>query len=75
MIVYHGDAAFEPNVTRSGNVFVATASILEKDGRSTPLGELGYFANEQSAMRFALLSATAFIEGAELPLSPVRLSA
>jgi hypothetical protein len=75
MIFYHGASAFEPNVTRNGNLFVANASILEEDGRSTSLGELGVFANEESAMRFALLYAAAFIEGDELPRSPVHLSA
>ena len=75
MIIYHGGAAFKPNVTRNGNTFVATASILEEDGQVTSLGKLGFFANEECAMHFAVLCATAFIEGDELPVPPVRLSA
>jgi hypothetical protein len=75
MIIYHGGAAFEPNVMRDGKVFVATAAILEEDGHSTSLGELGSFASEESAMHFAILSATAFIEGDALPVPPVGLFA
>ncbi|BBP97125.1 hypothetical protein BSFA1_22540 [Burkholderia sp. SFA1] len=75
MIIYHGGAAFEPNVTRDGKTFVATASILEEDGHATSLGKWGFFANEDCAMHFAIRSATAFIEGDDLPVPPVRLSA
>ncbi|KIG01777.1 hypothetical protein [Caballeronia concitans] len=75
MIIYHGGAAFEPNVTRDGKAFVATASILEEDGHVTTLGKLGLFANEECAMHFAILSATAFVEGDEMPVPPIRLSA
>ncbi|VXC84409.1 conserved hypothetical protein [Burkholderia sp. 8Y] len=74
MIVYLGGTAFEPMVTRNGNTFVSSASILE-DGHSTSLGKWGFFANEDCAIDFAIRSATAFIEGNELPVPPVRLSA
>ena len=75
MIIYHGGAAFEPNVLRDGKSFVATASIFEEDGHVTSLGKWGFFANEECAMHFAILSATAFIEGDELPVPPIRLLA
>jgi hypothetical protein len=75
MIIYHGKAAFEPNVRRNGSAFVATASIFEEDGQQRSLGELGIFASEQCAMLFAVKAATAFIEGEDLPVPPVRLSA
>ncbi|WP_250536945.1 hypothetical protein [Caballeronia sp. AZ10_KS36] len=75
MIIYHGRAAFEPQVTRNGNAFVATASILGEDGHSTSLGKWGLFADEDCAMQFAIRSATAFIEGDELPVPPAHLPA
>jgi hypothetical protein len=75
MIIYHGGAAFEPNVTRNGSAFVATASIFQDDGQERSLGKLGVFASEQCAMLFAVKSAAAFIEGEDLPVPPVRLSA
>ncbi|MFM0136258.1 hypothetical protein PQQ62_09375 [Caballeronia grimmiae] len=75
MIIHHGGAAFEPNVARKGNLFVATASIIEEDGHATSLGKLGFFANEGCAMQFAVRFATAFTEGDDLPVPPVRLSA
>jgi hypothetical protein len=75
MIIYHGGAAFEPDVMRNGKAFVATASILEEDGHSTSLGKWGFFASEDCAMQFAIRSATAFLEGDELPVPPIGLSA
>ncbi|MDR5741296.1 MULTISPECIES: hypothetical protein [unclassified Caballeronia] len=67
MIIYHRGAAFEPFVSRVGTAFMAKASILEEDGHLTSLGDLGVFANEESAFKFAVYSATAFIEGEQLP--------
>jgi len=72
MVIYHLGAAFEPSVTRKGAAFVARASILEEDGQSTSLGELGVFANEESALKFAVWYAAAFIEGQDLPVPPLR---
>jgi hypothetical protein len=73
MIIYHRGAAFEPNVTRSGNAFVASASVLEEDGHATSLGKLGLFANEEGAINFAVRCATAFIEGDDMPVAPFEL--
>jgi hypothetical protein len=72
MVIYHMGAAFEPLITRRGAAFVSSASILEEDGQSTSLGDLGFFANEESALKFAILYASAFIEGNDLPVPPVR---
>ncbi|WP_250441811.1 hypothetical protein [Caballeronia sp. AZ1_KS37] len=72
MVIYHSGAAFEPSVTRKGAAFVASVSILEEDGQSTSLGELGIFATEESALRFAVWYAAAFIEGHDLPVPPLR---
>ncbi|KIG09440.1 hypothetical protein [Caballeronia concitans] len=75
MIIYHHGAAFEPFVTRLGTAFIAKASILETDGHLTSLGDLGVFASEESAFKFAVYSATAFIEGDDLPVPPLQVCA
>jgi hypothetical protein len=72
MIFYHNGAAIRPTVVRVGNTFIARASILEEDGESTSLGDLGTFANKDSAYQFALRSAIAFVEGQPMPLAPYR---
>jgi hypothetical protein len=66
MLFYHNGVAIQPSVTRSGNTFVARVCILEEDGEATSLGELGYFANRQSAFAFAVRCGTAFVD--EKPL-------
>ena len=70
MVLYHHGAAIQPSVTRQGNTFVARACILEEDGESTSLGDLGQFANQNSAYEFALRSATAFVDGEPMPRCP-----
>ncbi|WP_321800974.1 hypothetical protein [Caballeronia sp. J97] len=74
MIIYHRGAAFQPFANRVGNAFVATASILEEDGHSTSLGNLGAFASKDGALGFAVRCATAFIDGDELPLPPFQMT-
>ena len=74
MIIYHRGAAFQPAVTRVGNAFMATASILEEDGHATSLGKLGVFANRDGALGFAVRCATAFIDGDDLPPPPFELT-
>ncbi|WP_244817632.1 hypothetical protein [Caballeronia sp. Lep1P3] len=73
MIIYHRGAAFEPDVTRAGGAFVATASIFEEDGHTTSLGKLGMFANQECAINFAVRCATAFLEGDDMPLPPFAM--
>ena len=73
MVSYYQGTAFEAFVTRKGSAFVAHVSIFEEDGQLTSLGEMGVFANEECAFKFAVLVATAFIEGDDLPIPPVRL--
>ncbi|MFM0324326.1 hypothetical protein [Caballeronia glebae] len=73
-IFYHRGAAFEPLCTRVGRAYVATASILEEDGNSTSLGELGVFANKDGALNFAVRCATAFIDGDDMPLPPFQIA-
>jgi hypothetical protein len=70
MIFHHNGAAIRPTVIRVGNTFVARASILEEDGETTSLGDLGIFASKDSAYQFALRSAIAFVEGEPMPIPP-----
>jgi hypothetical protein len=70
MVLYHRGAAIQPSASKRGEMFVATASILEEDGETTSLGILGRFANEKSAFEFAVRSAAAFVEGEPMPLAP-----
>jgi hypothetical protein len=74
MILYHEGAAIQPSVRRKGNVFIASASIIEEDGDSTSLGILGKFASKDSAFEFALRSATAFVEGRPMPRAPFEIA-
>ncbi|WP_240057160.1 hypothetical protein [Paraburkholderia azotifigens] len=74
--VHHG-VAIQPSVSRAGNTFVARVSILEEDGEMTSLGELGQFADRESALAFAVRCGTAFAENEplpELPQSPGAIS-
>lgn len=45
MIYYHG-VAIEPTIIRNGHMFVAFVHIMEEDGETTSLGELGQFAGQ-----------------------------
>ncbi|WP_087737949.1 hypothetical protein [Paraburkholderia piptadeniae] len=69
----HHGVVIKPSVTRSGNMFVARVSILEEDGEATSLGELGRFANRQSAFEFAIRCATAFLEDQPTPMPPCKV--
>lgn len=71
MLVYHHGVAIQPSVARSGNTFVARVCILEEDGEATSLGDLGQFANPQSAFAFAVRCGTAFVDDEPLPRAPV----
>jgi len=52
---------------------VSRVSILEEDGEATSLGDLGYFANRQSALAFAMRCATAFADDEPLPKPPCEI--
>ncbi|CAD6559106.1 hypothetical protein ACFQ3P_33305 [Paraburkholderia sabiae] len=67
--VHHG-VAIQPSVSRAGNTFVARVSILEEDGETTSLGDLGQFANRESAFAFAVRCGTAFADAEPLPKPP-----
>ncbi|MEM5383174.1 hypothetical protein VSR68_06155 [Paraburkholderia phymatum] len=73
MLLNHHGVVIEPSVTRSGNMFVARVSILEEDGEATSLGELGRFANRQSAFAFAIRCATAFLDDQPTPVPPCEV--
>ncbi|SAK81787.1 hypothetical protein AWB76_05563 [Caballeronia temeraria] len=75
MISYHNGAAIQASAIRVGNLFIARASILEEDGESTSLGDLGVFANREGACQFAVRCAAAFIDGDIMPLPPCRVTA
>jgi hypothetical protein len=70
MHFYHHGVAIEPWVAIDGNIFVARVSILEEDGETTSLGDLGYFANRQSAFAFAVRCGTAFVDKEPMPRPP-----
>ncbi|AUT65468.1 MULTISPECIES: hypothetical protein [Paraburkholderia] len=70
MHFYHHGVAIQPSVARSGNTFVARVAILEEDGEATSLGDLGHFANRQSAFAFAVRCGTAFADNEPMPLPP-----
>ncbi|MEM5384832.1 hypothetical protein VSR68_14685 [Paraburkholderia phymatum] len=70
MHFYHHGVAIQPAVARSGNTFVARVSILEEDGELTSLGDLGHFANRQSAIAFAVKCGTAFVDEEPMPRPP-----
>ncbi|OUL94887.1 hypothetical protein CA601_06875, partial [Paraburkholderia hospita] len=60
-------------VARSGNTFVARVSILDEEGEATSLGNLGHFANRQSAFAFAVRCGTAFADDEPLPRAPCHI--
>ncbi|MEP9325005.1 hypothetical protein PPMP20_17970 [Paraburkholderia phymatum] len=66
----HNGVAIQASVSRTGNTFVARVSVLEEDGESTSLGELGQFANRESAFAFAVRCGTAFADQEPLPKPP-----
>ena len=73
MLFYHHGVAVLPSVAKSGNTFVARVSILEEDGEATSLGDLGHFANRQSAFAFAVRCGTAFVDAEPLPKAPCEI--
>jgi hypothetical protein len=73
MHFYHQGVAIQPSVARSGNTYVARVSILEEDGDATSLGDLGHFANQQSAFAFAVRCGTAFVDDEAMPLPPCSI--
>jgi hypothetical protein len=70
VLIYHRGVPIEPSVVKNGNTFVAHVSILEEDGESTSLGNLGHFANRQSAVAFAIRCGAAFVDEAPMPKPP-----
>ena len=70
--VHHG-VAIQPSVSKAGNMFVARVAILEEDGETTSLGDLGRFANPASALAFAVHCGTAFAEDEPLPKPPFTI--
>ncbi|MGF6985473.1 hypothetical protein QFZ99_005014 [Paraburkholderia atlantica] len=50
MLFYHRGKAVQTSAAKRGLLFVSRVSILEEDGEATLLGDLGYFANRQSAL-------------------------
>jgi hypothetical protein len=73
MHFYYQGVAIQPSVARSGNTYVARVSILEEDGSATSLGDLGHFANRQSAFAFAVRCGTAFVDDEAMPLPPCSI--
>jgi hypothetical protein len=73
MLFYHHGVAIQPSVTKSGHAFVARVSILREDGQANSLGDLGYFANRQSAFAFAARCGTAFVDDQPMPKPPCKL--
>ena len=67
MLFHHGGVVVNPILTKDGTVFVAGAKMLYEDGSEKSLGVLGHFACEQAAMRFAIASAMAFLDGNPMP--------
>jgi hypothetical protein len=70
VLIYHRGVPIEPSVEKSGNTFVAHVSIIEEDGEATSLGNLGHFANRQSAVAFAIRCGAAFVDEAPMPKPP-----
>lgn len=75
MLFHHHGVAVQPSVVRSGSLFVARVSILEEDGEATSLGDLGHFANRQSALAFAVRCGTAFADDQPMPRPPCKVLA
>jgi len=70
MHFFHHGVAIRPSVSKVGNTFIARVSILEEDGEATSLGDLGQFANRESAFAFAVRCGTAFADHEPLPVPP-----
>ena len=66
----HRGIPINPSVTKRGHAFVARVSILEEDGGATSFGDLGHFANRESAFAFAVRCGTAFVDGKPMPFPP-----
>ncbi|MFP3558264.1 hypothetical protein SB861_47520 [Paraburkholderia sp. SIMBA_049] len=73
MIFYHHGVAIQPSVAKMGRTFVARVCILESDGATVSLGDLGYFANQRSAFAFAVRCGTAFVDDDPMPKPPCSL--
>ncbi|SAL67187.1 hypothetical protein AWB65_06464 [Caballeronia humi] len=71
MDVYYGTATIHPMAEREGQRFVALAIITNEAGDRQSTGIHGQFASESAACRFAVRSASAFLEGQVLPLPPI----
>ena len=67
--VHHG-VAIQPSVSIAGNTFVARVSILEEDGETTSLGDLGQFASRESAFALPCVAAPRFADTEPLPKPP-----
>ncbi|ACC74570.1 hypothetical protein PPMP20_22830 [Paraburkholderia phymatum] len=72
MLIYHRGVPIQPSVEKSGNTFVAHVSILEEDGESTSLGDLGHFTSRESAVAFAIRCGAAFLDEMPMPKPPCR---
>ncbi|MDE1179135.1 hypothetical protein [Paraburkholderia sp.] len=72
MVLFHRGAAIQASAVRYGNIFIARACVLKEDGDSTSLGDLGQFASHACAYEFAVRCASAFVDGAPMPRSPVQ---
>jgi len=73
MLFYHRGKAVQTSAAKGGRLFVSRVSILEEDGEATSLGDLGYFANRQSALAFAMRCATAFADDEPMPKPPCEV--
>ena len=73
MLFYHRGIAVQTSAAKRGRLFVSRVSILEEDGEATSLGDLGYFANRQSALAFARRCATAFADDEPMPKPPCQI--
>ncbi|MBB5423193.1 hypothetical protein HDG40_001335 [Paraburkholderia sp. JPY158] len=73
MLFYHRGKAVQTSAAKRGLLFVSRVSILEEDGEATSLGDLGYFANRQSALAFAMRCATAFADDEPMPKPPCEI--
>jgi hypothetical protein len=72
VLFYHHGVAIHPSVLKTGHAFVARVSILGEDGEATSLGDLGCFANRQSAFAFAVRCGTAFVDNEPMPKPPCK---
>lgn len=73
MFFFHHGVALQPSVSKRGNTFVARVSILEEDGETTSLGDLGLFANRESAFAFAVRCGAAFVDDEPQPVPPWQI--